>query len=85
MEEELFIGSTDYETIKNINMETTELIIKEESGPYTCPVCNGNGLVPNGFYTQTSGQWGSTDATPEKCRSCNGTGIVWKPSCGCRS
>jgi len=42
-----------------------------------CPVCNGNGLVDNGFYRQTSGTWASTDTAPEKCRSCNGQGIVW--------
>ena len=76
-EEEMYIGSTDYETIKRVNMKK---FIKEESVPYTCPICNGNGLVPNGFYTQVSGQWGTTDATPEKCRTCNGIGIVWKPS-----
>ena len=45
--------------------------------PYCCPVCGGNGLVANGFYTQVSGHWSSSDATPEMCRSCNGTGIVW--------
>ena len=49
----------------------------KDSTPFACPVCNGNGLVPNGFYIQTSGHWGTTDITPEKCRSCNGTGVVW--------
>lgn len=41
-----------------------------------CPVCGGNGLVPNGFYTQTTGQWTTSSTTPEKCRSCNGLGRV---------
>ena len=45
--------------------------------PHCCPVCNGNGLVPNGFYNQTSGQWSTSSITPETCRSCDGTGIVW--------
>ncbi len=45
-----------------------------------CPVCNGNGLVPNGFYTQTSGQWDTTSAEPEKCRSCGGKGYLVVPS-----
>jgi len=49
--------------------------------PHVCPVCNGNGLVPNGFYNQYSGQWLSSDATPEMCRTCNGEGIVWEPEC----
>lgn len=44
--------------------------------PYKCPVCGGTGIVPNGFYSQTSGQWSS--ASPETCRSCGGTGIVWE-------
>ena len=54
-------------------IEETELVLI----PYCCPVCGGNGLVPNGFYNQVGGMWSSTDATPEKCRACNGTGIVW--------
>jgi DnaJ-class molecular chaperone len=48
-----------------------------EKKPYTCPVCGGNGQVPHGFYTQTSGQWSSTSSTPEQCRTCKGTGVVW--------
>ena len=45
--------------------------------PHRCPVCGGNGLVPSGFYDQVSGEWWSSDASPETCRTCNGTGIVW--------
>lgn len=45
--------------------------------PHRCPVCCGNGKVPNGFYRQTSGNWSSSDATPETCQSCEGTGVVW--------
>lgn len=41
-----------------------------------CPVCNGNGIVPNGFYAQTIGQWSTTDASAETCRSCAGKGYV---------
>ena len=44
-----------------------------------CPVCGGNGLVPNGFYMQTSGQWSTTSTTPETCRTCNGSGMVIIP------
>ena len=50
--------------------------------PHKCPICNGNGLVPNGFYRQTSGSWSTSDATPEKCRTCQGTGIVWEADNG---
>jgi DnaJ-class molecular chaperone len=42
----------------------------------TCPVCGGNGLVPNGFYNQTSGQWLFSSTAPETCRTCNGSGVV---------
>ena len=45
--------------------------------PYCCPVCNGNGQVPNGFYNQVSGVWATSSITPETCRSCNGTGVLW--------
>ena len=50
----------------------------KDSIPFTCPVCGGNGLVPNGFYHQTGEHWSTTSTTPEKCQSCNGTGVVWK-------
>lgn len=49
--------------------------IKEQKLPYRCPICGGNGIVPDGFYTQTSGNW-SSSGTTEKCRSCE-NGIVW--------
>jgi len=49
--------------------------------PHKCPVCNGNGLVPNGFYSQTTGEWSTSSVVPEKCRACNGTGVVWDESC----
>jgi len=48
-----------------------------DSVPYTCPVCFGRGIVDNGFYN-CIGQYGiSTSTSPETCRSCGGTGIVW--------
>jgi DnaJ-class molecular chaperone len=42
-----------------------------------CPVCHGKGIVPNGFYSSTEKQWNTTSASPEQCRSCSGSGIVW--------
>lgn len=47
-----------------------------EEKPYRCPVCGGNGLVPNGFYNQASWNWSTTSMKPEMCRSCNGSGII---------
>jgi len=49
----------------------------EEKTACRCPVCNGNGLVQNGFYSQTSGCWTSGSTEFEQCRSCGGTGVVW--------
>jgi len=43
---------------------------------HRCPVCNGNGLVPNGFYLGAYGSWGCINTNPERCRSCNGKGFV---------
>lgn len=45
--------------------------------PHRCPVCSGNGIVPDGFYTQTTGQWNTASTETEPCRSCDGKGIVW--------
>jgi hypothetical protein len=46
--------------------------------PYRCPVCNGNGLVPAGFYDApiTNEYRASTNSAGEICRSCKGSGIV---------
>ena len=41
-----------------------------------CPVCDGSGIVPNGYYTHTTGTWTTTDPTPETCRGCGGKGWV---------
>ena len=44
--------------------------------PYRCPVCQGRGSVPIGFYNYDGGGM-STSTTPEICRACGGRGIVW--------
>lgn len=46
--------------------------------PFVCSVCGGNGLVPAGFYSQTTGRWSSSSTASEVCRSCQGTGVVWR-------
>lgn len=43
--------------------------------PYRCPVCNGKGIVPVGFYS--TGAVSTNTATDEPCRTCHGKGIVW--------
>lgn len=40
---------------------------------HKCPVCDGNGLIPAGFYEKTP------NIFPITCRSCKGTGVLWEP------
>lgn len=54
-----------------------KLQVKTEKTPHKCPVCNGNGMVPNGFYHQNKGEWITSSIEPETCQSCKGSGIVW--------
>lgn len=44
--------------------------------PWVCPVCQGKGIVPQGFYHTLGETWGSTSTAPEQCRACNGSGVV---------
>ncbi len=53
------------------------LISDSSPKPHCCPVCHGNGKVPNGFYNQVGGHGGTSDITPEKCQSCDGKGVIW--------
>ena len=46
-----------------------------------CPVCLGNGIVDNGFYSATRQEdgclmWTSGDVAPEECRACSGKGYI---------
>lgn len=38
-----------------------------------CPVCEGRGNVPTGFYTRATG---ATSTAPETCQACDGKGIL---------
>lgn len=49
----------------------------QERKPYRCPVCGGRGTVPHGYYSTQNPGWNTADITPETCRACGGTGIVW--------
>ena len=62
---------------ESFNPNKTIKIMKPKKKPYTCPVCGGRRIVQNGFYNTVSGIGSTSDATLEKCRSCQGTGIVW--------
>ena len=43
--------------------------------PYKCPICEGKGVVRDGFYTSID-HITLSEAT-EQCRQCKGTGIIW--------
>lgn len=47
--------------------------------PYKCPICEGCGIVPGGFYSVAYGQIEGyvSSTTQEKCRTCEGRGIVY--------
>jgi hypothetical protein len=48
-----------------------------EKKPHVCPVCWGKGIVPNNFYLTPGHEWTGQSLSPETCRSCGGSGIVW--------
>ncbi len=49
-------------------------------GVYKCPVCEGRGQVPAGFYhTYHSGTVVNT--CPETCKSCSGKGVIFDTDC----
>lgn len=45
--------------------------------PYRCPICNGCGTVPSGFYDMYPLTYGCSSNPTEKCRACDGTGIIY--------
>jgi len=51
--------------------------MKANELPYRCPVCDGRGIIPIGFYTGMS-EGAVSNMTPEDCRSCEGIGVVWR-------
>lgn len=42
------------------------------TGDEKCPICNGRGEVPAGFYSGAP----SPDGRRETCRTCGGSGLV---------
>ena len=60
--------------------EMPEFIAGYQRKPVCCPVCYGKGTVHPGFYDHHREAWawgGTAIPTPENCRSCGGSGIVW--------
>ena len=71
--------SKGYETSPSTLMNLKKQ--KQTAAAVECPVCGGNGQVPQGFYTTTNKQygalyWSSGETNSEICRSCGGKGYV---------
>ena len=47
------------------------------AAPHRCPICGGRGQVPAGFYGPASQTLLVISTEPEKCKSCDGEGVVW--------
>lgn len=63
----------------NDNSQVNWELLQQHKRAERCPVCGGNGLVPNGYYTQCNGPhgtWVSTSTMPETCRGCAGKGWI---------
>lgn len=45
--------------------------------PHRCPICEGRGTVPAGFYTGTAPTVMLGGTAAETCRGCGGAGIIW--------
>ena len=68
-------------TIKCTNDPLTDIVHNLWPAPAVvkqlCPVCQGHGIVPHGFYQYPAGQqFGDVRGDPERCRVCAGTGMV---------
>jgi hypothetical protein len=49
-------------------------------GVYKCPVCEGRGQVPAGFYHQYTSP-SVVNTCPETCKSCSGRGVIFDTDC----
>lgn len=69
--------SGGFKTKKGIPIPVVSIPAEDERHWQTCPVCFGKGLVARGFYNASDMvAWPATGAQAEKCRSCDGRGII---------
>lgn len=53
---------------------------KKGKQPYRCPICDGRGQVPPGFYDILPGvSTGEVHLGIDQCRTCKGAGVIWEP------
>ena len=69
----LYSRKNYFESLEQTSKETNLVNL---SNLQLCPVCKGNGIVDNGFYNQTSGNWISSGTCTVQCRSCYGKGYI---------
>ena len=67
---------TDYAQ-EQANKNFVQPYVSKSLAPYRCPICGGNGLVSGSFYTSLLGCGGTSTNITEKCRSCDGNGLLW--------
>lgn len=65
------------ELVEEAPVVNVQYVYNQQKVPYACPVCQGRGLVPNAFYSSLGGNYTTSSTTPEICRSCSGTGIIF--------
>lgn len=69
----------DFERTKRERDELRDKVERLRATPHQCPVCLGVGQVANGFYARVGTQtWSAASLEPERCRSCDGSGVVWQ-------
>ena len=69
-------GNHEYNCPNYVRTSKPVITYTHEKIPYRCPVCGGKGELPSGFY-QTKKYYSTANTSPEPCRTCNGTGIIW--------
>ena len=70
-------GEHERDCICNPNYNKEHYMPIVNQWPFKCPICEGRGIVPGGFYESLGTSW-TSDRISELCRACSG-GIIWGP------
>ena len=84
-EAEKYLSDNGYGKGTNFTISTVAYLMEayaaqQSNSPVRCPVCGGNGMVPNGFYNTVTGVGSTTSINPETCLTCNGSGVYTQQS-----